>query len=99
MYDLTYFSLMFATAQSLVPFVARSCRRIIAEGERHLAILDHRALDLPACLLRRFERGSQRRPALTHRLFRRLAHGEPLVFGVLAFSSSCHSPASAAVSG
>src|SRR6516162_11606690 len=69
---------MLATVQPLVPFVTRFGRRIIAEGERHLAIwFDHRAADSLACSLRRPQRVGQCRPPMTHRLVRWLAHGAP----------------------
>jgi hypothetical protein len=51
---------MFAMVfQSLVPFIrARLDRRVIAEGQYHSIMFDHRALDRPASLPCRFECGS-----------------------------------------
>src|SRR5262245_3046062 len=67
---------MLATVQCLIPLVA-GVRRRLAEYERHLPVFDRRALDRSASLLRRLERGGQRRLAPTHSFLQRLAHGAP----------------------
>ena len=47
---------MFATAQPLIPLVV--VWWLVAECERHLRVLDHRALDWPTGLSRLFEQGA-----------------------------------------
>src|SRR5262249_10937198 len=83
---------MLATVQCLIPLVA-GVRRRLAEYERDFPVLDRRALDRSASLLRRLERGGQRRLAPTHSFLRRLAHNAPPVDRVIGRRPLQPSPA------